>query len=64
MRHASIACLFQMRADWEADVYRLTSILQKRTLAPAKLDELKVKANILGAFKKVEEVVARATAEL
>lgn len=53
-----------MRADWEADVYRLTSILQKRTLAPAKLDELKVKANILGAFKKVEEVVARATAEL
>ncbi|KAF9815482.1 hypothetical protein IEO21_04579 [Rhodonia placenta] len=48
----------------EKETKRLTSILQKRTLAPAKLDELKVKANILGAFKKVEEVVARATAEL
>ena len=29
----------------------LASILTKRTLAPGKLDEIKIKANILGAFK-------------
>ena len=29
----------------------LASILKKRTLSPAKLDEIKIKANILGAFK-------------
>ncbi|KAF9238493.1 protein disulfide isomerase [Melanogaster broomeanus] len=52
---------------------RLASILSKRTMAPAKLDELKVKANILKAFvaeklKEAEEgaesIVGRATAEL
>jgi protein disulfide-isomerase A6 len=39
-------------------MYRLASILKKRTLAPSKLDEIKVKANILAAFieKKAEEV--------
>ena len=30
--------------------YRLASILQKRTMAAAKLDEIKIKANILAAF--------------
>ena len=41
----------------------LSSILAKRTMAPAKLDELKIKANILAAFaeKKVEEVVEEIT---
>ncbi|KZT07109.1 protein disulfide isomerase [Laetiporus sulphureus 93-53] len=48
----------------EKETKRLASILQKRTLAPAKLDELKIKANILGAFKKAEENIGRATAEL
>ena len=41
----------------------LASILQKRTLAPGKLDEIKIKANILGAFRpaKVEEKVEAET---
>jgi protein disulfide-isomerase A6 len=52
---------------------RLASILSKRTISPAKLDEIKIKANILGAFvnrkleeaqEKVESVIGRATAEL
>ena len=51
--------------------YRLSSILQKRTLSDTKLDEIKIKANILSAFhpvqekseEKVEEF-ARETAEL
>ena len=30
--------------------------MQKRTLAPGKLDEIKIKANILGAFKPAEPV--------
>ena len=36
---------------------RLGSILKKRTLSAGKLDEIKVKANILDAFRpaKVEE---------
>ncbi|KAI0071063.1 protein disulfide isomerase [Panus rudis PR-1116 ss-1] len=34
---------------------RLTSILQKRTLSAQKLDEIKIKSNILSAFKKTEE---------
>lgn len=29
---------------------RLSSILAKRTMAPAKLDEIKIKANILASF--------------
>jgi len=35
----------------------LTNILQKKSLAPEKLDEIKIKANILAQFveKKVEE---------
>ena len=37
----------------------MASILKKRTLSAAKLDEIKVKANILASFaeKKVEELV-------
>lgn len=40
--------------------FRLASILEKRTLATAKLDEIKVRANILGAFHAVQEKVAQA----
>ena len=36
-------------------MYRLNSILAKRTLSPAKLDEVKIKANILSTFKPVQE---------
>jgi len=46
---------------------RLASILAKRTLSEAKLDEIKIKANILSAFRTVEEKVekvAREAAEL
>ena len=35
----------------------MTSILKKRTLSAQKLDEIKIKANVLSAFKHVEEVV-------
>ena len=60
-------------------IIRLASILKKRNLTPSKLDEIKIKANILQAFveKKVEEsqadevkaeegekVARKATAEL
>lgn len=50
--------------------HSLASILKKRTLAPAKLDEIKIKSNILRAFgeKPVEDQndgnIRRATAEL
>ncbi|KAI0322608.1 thioredoxin-like protein [Amylostereum chailletii] len=53
----------------EKETKRLASILKKRTLSDAKLDEIKTKANILAAFaeKKAEEVedkIERATEEL
>ncbi|KZT69146.1 disulfide isomerase [Daedalea quercina L-15889] len=48
----------------EKESKRLATLLQKRTLAPAKLDELKIKSNILDAFRKVEETVQRAAGEL
>ncbi|KAH8082811.1 protein disulfide isomerase [Cristinia sonorae] len=52
----------------EKESKRLASILSKRTLSSAKLDEIKIKANILSAFRaveaKVEEVIGRETAEL
>ncbi|PCH35051.1 disulfide isomerase [Wolfiporia cocos MD-104 SS10] len=48
----------------EKEAKRLATILKKRTLAPAKLDELKIKANILGAFKKVQEAAGHIAAEL
>ena len=42
----------------------MNSIIQKRTISPAKLDEVKIKANILSAFKavveKAEEIVEEA----
>jgi protein disulfide-isomerase A6 len=34
----------------EKETKRLASILEKRTMSPAKLDEIKIKANILAAF--------------
>ena len=52
----------------------LASILSKRTLAPGKLDEIKIKANILGAFRpavvpveeeeEADQEIGRDTAEL
>ena len=45
-------------------MYRsLQSILKKRNLSPAKLDEVKIKANILGAFRPVIEKAEEAQAE-
>ena len=46
--------------------FRLESILKKRSLAPAKLDEIKIKSNILKAFGEApkEESIGRAEAEL
>ncbi|KAJ7756451.1 protein disulfide isomerase [Mycena maculata] len=51
----------------EKETKRLESILKKRSLAPAKLDEIKIKSNILAAFKPAVEEEAetkRDTAEL
>ncbi|KZS88103.1 protein disulfide isomerase [Sistotremastrum niveocremeum HHB9708] len=54
----------------EKESRRLASILTKGTLSPAKLDEIKIKANILAAFaeekaeevkEKVEEIIEEAT---
>ena len=42
----------------------MASILKKRTVTPQKLDEVKIKANILGAFKPIEEKVEEAAAKL
>ena len=49
----------------------MESILKKRTLSAQKLDEIKIKANILGAFKpvpppveEVKEEAAHDAAEL
>lgn len=36
-------------------VARLSSILEKRTLLPEKLDEIKIKLNVLSAFQKQAE---------
>lgn len=57
------------------DISRLSSILSKRSLSAQKLDEIKIKHNILSAFKRAEEkleevveeaedAIKRATAEL
>ncbi|KAI0039852.1 protein disulfide isomerase [Auriscalpium vulgare] len=43
---------------------RLASILKKRTLAPAKLDEIQIKANILSAFAAQEDKSERSYEEL
>ena len=43
--------------------YSLSSILTKRTLSPAKLDEIKIKANILGAFVPPVNETEEETAE-
>jgi protein disulfide-isomerase A6 len=43
--------------------YSLASILQKRVLASAKLDEIKIKANIVAAFAAEKVAEARDTIE-
>ncbi|KAI0338048.1 protein disulfide isomerase [Trametopsis cervina] len=52
----------------DKETARLGKILAKRSLSPQKLDEVKIKANILNSFKgveaKIEETVGRASAEL
>ncbi|KAF8627025.1 hypothetical protein AX15_004605 [Amanita polypyramis BW_CC] len=49
----------------EKESKRLESILKKRTLSDAKLDEIKVKLNVLRAFTgRVDEKVGRAESEL
>jgi protein disulfide-isomerase A6 len=39
-------------------------MLKKRTLSDAKLDEIKVKFNVLRAFTQKEEKIGRAESEL
>ncbi|KAI9566788.1 thioredoxin-like protein [Boletus coccyginus] len=50
----------------EKESQRLASILSKRTLGPMKLDEIKIKTNILRAFvpEKSETIIGRETDEL
>ncbi|KAG6873925.1 hypothetical protein C0995_008964 [Termitomyces sp. Mi166 len=52
----------------QKEAARLAKILEKKNLSPSKLDEIKIKANILSAFaeEKVEETekISRAEAEL
>jgi protein disulfide-isomerase A6 len=43
--------------------YRLEGILSKRNLSPAKLDELKIKVNILKSFVAEEPVAEEASKE-
>lgn len=43
--------------------FSLQSILQKRSLAPSKLDEIKIKANILKAFVAEKAGEAKEKAE-
>ena len=55
--------------DWSVDMYylgRLSGILQKRTLSSDKLDEIKVKVNILSSFlnQQVEKVKEKVKGEL
>lgn len=53
--------------------YSLASMLNKATLSPSKLDEIKIKANVLKAFaadeapevdEKAESITGKATGEL
>lgn len=50
------------------ELSRLSKILEKRNLAPSKLDEIKIKSNVLKSFTETEadekETVGRAKAEL
>ncbi|GJE85373.1 protein disulfide isomerase [Phanerochaete sordida] len=48
----------------EKEAKRLQSILTKRSVSPQKLDEVKIKANILATFKAVEEKVEEVVEEL
>ena len=42
---------------------RLATILEKKTLASRKLDEIKIKMNILAAFTEKREVVTKDATE-
>lgn len=64
-------CIIHVKSDSRSlyRVDRLGSILAKRNLAPSKLDEIKIKANILKSFvedrtEATKETVARAESEL
>ncbi|KAK0223361.1 protein disulfide isomerase [Armillaria fumosa] len=49
----------------EKELNRLESLLKKRSLSPSKLDEIKIKTNILRAFESPkEETIGREEAEL
>ncbi|KAG5717493.1 Protein disulfide-isomerase tigA, partial [Termitomyces sp. T112] len=50
----------------QKEAARLTKILEKKNLSPLKLDEIKIKANILSAFAEKDEgtKISRAEAEL
>ena len=51
----------RVRAVLIPDDDRLATILKKRTLSDEKLDEIRVKANILASFAKKEEPVEEET---
>ena len=62
-RHRVVFRVFSVLTSFGAVLRSLASILSKRTLAPGKLDEIKIKANILGAFRPVVEKAEEAQAE-
>lgn len=49
--------------SFRSPLHSLASILQKRGLASAKLDEIKIKANILAAFAAEKVAEAKDTIE-
>ena len=59
-----LECLFRFFFWVLTAFHRLQSILKKRSLAPQKLDEVKIKANILSTFKVVEEKAEEAVEKL
>ncbi|EEB97893.1 hypothetical protein MPER_02693, partial [Moniliophthora perniciosa FA553] len=53
----------------QKETKRLEAILKKRSLSPSKLDEIKIKANILRSFaeqkeEEAEDTIRKDTAEL
>jgi protein disulfide-isomerase A6 len=54
---------FYRVSRFDAPLYSLASILQKRVLGSAKLDEIKMKANVLAAFAAEKVAEARDTIE-
>jgi protein disulfide-isomerase A6 len=63
-RYAVMACRRHLRMPTLFFPNRLESILTKRNLAPAKLDELKIKVNILKSFVASKETISREETEL